>query len=323
MNRRLLPVLALLGTLSIAGCSTGSPSGTEASSTEAGATAAGLEKVVVGSIPFAETATIQIAMNEGIFEEHGLEVELADAPGGGAGLIPAVVSGDLDITYSNYPSVLQAIDKGLPLNIIRENDRGGAQGIYVPSDGDIEELSDLEGKRVAVNGLGNIMEITSRSVLEEHGVTGVDFVEIPPAQMEASVENGNVDGAWLVEPFVTMATADDGLTKLVSAFEGTTENVPVAGWVTSAEFLNESPDTVNAFVDALDEATARAAEDKDLLNKTLAQYTSISPDVIEQLNPIGFSVESDYEGLDTLNELMVKQGLISEPVDLEAVTHER
>lgn len=323
MNKKLLAAMVLLGALSITGCSAGSPAGTGESPIEPSTESPGLEKVVVGSIPFAETATIQIAINEGVFKEHGLDVELTDAPGGGAGLIPAVVSGDLDITYSNYPSVLQAVDRGLELNIIRENDRGGAQGIYVMDDGDIDELPDLAGKRIAVNGLGNIMEITSRSVLEEHGITDVSFVEIPPAQMEASLANGNVDGAWLVEPFITMATADGGVTKLISAFEGTTENVPVAGWVTSGQYLDANPDTVNAFIDALDEATAMAAEDKDLLNKTLGQYTSISPEVIEQLNPIGFSVESNYEGLNTLNELMVKQGLITEPVDLGALTHER
>src|SRR5699024_7493206 len=109
----------------------------------------------------------------------------------------ALMSQDIDLTYSNYPTVLQGVDQGLPLTIVRENDRGGAQGVYVRSDGELQGVEDLEGATIAINGLGNIMEITTRSVLEENGITDINFMEVEPAQMEVNVESENVDGAWL------------------------------------------------------------------------------------------------------------------------------
>ncbi|MFI7484135.1 ABC transporter substrate-binding protein [Kocuria sp. M1R5S2] len=274
--------------------------------------------IVVGTQPFAELAPLHIAIEQGIFEENGLTVELADATGGGAGLIPGMVAGDIDVVYSNYVSLLQGASKGLPLQAVRENDRPGVQALYVMPDSGISEPEDLAGKTVAINGLGNIMELTSRAVLESHGVTDVDFVEIPPPNMEAALAGGQVDAAWLVEPFVTTATENLGVTPVVSAFEGPTEDLPVAGWAVREDFAEENPRTVEAFVESMDEAIGIAEEDPEAVEEALLSYTQIPEDVVGRLSPISFAATSDFSHLDKLNQLMVEQGLIEEPVDLDS-----
>lgn len=276
------------------------------------------ETIVVGTQPFAELAPLHIAIEQGIFEENGLTVELADSTGGGAGLIPSMVAGDIDVVYSNYVSLLQGVSKGLPLQAIRENDRPGVQALYVMPDSGITEPEDLAGKTIAVNGLGNIMELTSRAVLESHGVTDAEFVEIPPPNMEAALAEGQVDAAWLVEPFVTTATENLGATPVVSAFEGPTEDLPVAGWAVREDFAAENPNTVEAFVDSMDEAIAIAEEDPEAVKEALLSYTQIPEDVVDELSPISFAETSDFSHLDELNQLMVEHGLIEEPVDLDA-----
>ena len=50
--------------------------------------------VRVAALPIAETGALWGAIEEGIFEDHGLEVEIVPAQGG-AQAIPALLSGDI------------------------------------------------------------------------------------------------------------------------------------------------------------------------------------------------------------------------------------
>ncbi|WP_324278182.1 ABC transporter substrate-binding protein [Blastococcus brunescens] len=232
------------------------------------------------------------------------------------------VAGEIDIVFSNYVSILQAAGEGLPLRIIRENNRSGPQGIYVPTGSPITGPADLAGASIAINSLGNIQELTARAVLESHGVdpAGLSFVELPPPEMPAALEQGHVDAAWMVEPFLTQVEQRGTATRVVSAFEGPTENLPVAGWTVTQQFLQENPNTVAAFVRAMDAAMTMAVEQPETVTEIIPTYTEISPELAAQLSTPGLAENSDLSDFGTLAELMVEYGLIEDGLDLEEVT---
>jgi NitT/TauT family transport system substrate-binding protein len=307
-------------TLSVAACG-GSSDDAGAAGAGGGGDGGGPEttEISVGVQPFAEVAAFHYAMAEGLFEEEGLTVTPQTAGGGGAGLLTGIVSGDIDIAYSNYVSVLQAASQGLPLRVVRENDRPGVQALYsLPSSG-ISSPADLAGRRVAINGLGNIMEITTRAALQEAGVdpNSVEFVELPPPDFLSALASGNVDAAWLVEPFVSIGTNTQQVQPVLDVFAGSTEELPVAGWVTSAQFAGENPETVAAFRRAMGEAIERMADDPSLVAEVVPTYTQIPPEVAAGMNPINFAVDNELEDIAQVEELMREFGLIEEPVDVE------
>jgi NitT/TauT family transport system substrate-binding protein len=312
-----MAMAAALCTLSVAACGGSSDKGTTASSGGDG----GLEttELTVGVQAFAEVAALYVAIDEGLFEEEGLTVTPEVGTGGGAGLVAGLVSGDLNIVYTNYVSVVQAASEGLPLKMVRENDRPGAQALYsLPASG-ITAPSDLKGKRVAINGLGNIMELTSRAALEDNGVDpdSVQFVELPPPDMLAALSAGNVDAVWLAEPFVTIAgNTMDGV-KVLDVFSGSTEDLPVAGWGTSTQFAQENPNTLAAFTRAMDAAIQMADEDPSLVATIVPTYTQLTPEVAAQLTPINFAVESKLQDIAQVEELMRKYGFIEDKVDVD------
>lgn len=281
---------------------------------------AGLIPINVGIIPFAELAAFYIGIDQGFFEDEGLDVEVLQLNGGGA-VITALSAGDLDFAYSNYVSVLQAASKGLPVSLIRENDRPGAQALYVMPDSGITSAKDLVGKRVAVNSLKNIMELTTRAALKNAGVDpdSVEYVEIPPAEMSAALDNNQVDAAWLVEPFVTLATENLGVQVAVEVFEGETADLPVAGWATTPAFAQENPDAVEAFVRALDKASALAAENPELVQEIIPTYSQITPELAARMSPINFVPKSDLSSLELLQDLMIEFGYYTEPVPLDSL----
>jgi NitT/TauT family transport system substrate-binding protein len=123
------------------------------------------------------------AQAAGYFAAEGLTVELVTVQGGAAAL-PRLATGDLDLTFTNYVSALlgQAQGKG-HVPVRRRRLPGGPEH---PADHDqagsaIRTPADLAGKKIAVNTLRNIVELTARSALETAGVDpgSVTFVEVP------------------------------------------------------------------------------------------------------------------------------------------------
>jgi NitT/TauT family transport system substrate-binding protein len=270
----------------------------------------------VGVQPFAEVSAFYLALEEGLFEEEGLTVTPQVATGGGAGLITGIVAGDMQIAYSNYVSVVQAASEGLRLRVVRENDRPGVQGLYSLPDSGISEPADLAGKRIAINGLGNIMELTARDALDEAGVDPdrVSFVELAPPDFLSALASGDVDAAWLVEPFVSIGTNTQGVQLVLDVFSGPTEELPVAGWITSPQFAQENPETLAAFTRAMDAAIQMVADDPSLVAEVVPTYTQLTADVAAGLNPINFAVENRLEDIGQVEELMRKHGFIDEEV---------
>ena len=76
-----------------------------------------LTQVSIGVIPIVDVAPIYLGAKEGIFEEHGLELDLTLAQGGAA-IIPAVQSGDFDFGFSNVTSLVIGQSQGLPLQLV-------------------------------------------------------------------------------------------------------------------------------------------------------------------------------------------------------------
>ncbi|MDN5890400.1 MAG: ABC transporter substrate-binding protein, partial [Yaniella sp.] len=162
---RALGFLAI-GSLALSAC--GSSSADESSSNAADT--GDMHDVNIGYFPLVHTSTIIQSEEAGYLKEAGISAELVETEGGAAA-IPSLISGDIDILYSNYTSILLAAEQGLPVALLAGNDIAtDDHGIFVSEDSDIDELSDLGGKSFAVNNLQNIGTVAIYSQLEEVGV---------------------------------------------------------------------------------------------------------------------------------------------------------
>lgn len=276
-----------------------------------------LTKITVGVMPIADLAPFHYAEDSGMFAAEGLELEVVSSSAG-ASLITSTVAGDIDITYSNFVSFIQGVDQGLPLVAIRENNRSGPQGIYTLKSNDIQNGDDLEGKTVAINSLGNIQELTTRAVLANlpDPVLDINFAELPPPEMEAALEAGNVDAAWLVEPFLTRANDSDSMHRVVDAFTGPTQSIPVAGWLSTGEFVDSQTEVVEAFIRVLDQAMEEMVNDLTLFAETIPTFTEMPDELAQRLQEPSLTPESHLDTLRDLEALMVEFGPLESSVDL-------
>ena len=168
---RLLAALALVATIAVAGCG-----GDDEESGGGGNAASGGEPTTlkVGVLPIGDLAPLYLGMDQGFFEAEKLTIEPAVAEGGAA-VVPAVMSGDNQIGFSNVTSLMIGKAQNLPLKPIAAGVSGAASedeawDALLSPKGGVTDLKQLEGKKVSVNTLKNLPEVAVRNSLEKAGV---------------------------------------------------------------------------------------------------------------------------------------------------------
>ncbi|MEV6812667.1 ABC transporter substrate-binding protein [Micromonospora sp. NPDC051296] len=284
--------------------------------------AEGTTKVKVGAIPIVDVAPLHLGISKGFFAEQNIEVEVVNTTGGAAA-VPGVVSGEFDFAFGNVVSLIVARSQNLPLKAIAEgNSSTGEQGkdfggIVVPADSPITSAAELAGKTVAVNNLKNIGDTTVRASIRKAGgdPSGVKFVELPFPDMPAAVTGKRVDAAWIVEPFFTVAQ-DQGAKVVASNFVDTAPNLTIAAYFTTEKTVQEKGDLTKRFVAAIEKSLAYAQENPAEARAALLTYTQIDPAVAEKITLPGWSGQINRDSVQTMADLMLADGLVSEKVDI-------
>jgi NitT/TauT family transport system substrate-binding protein len=276
----------------------------------------------VGVIPIADVAPLYLGIEQGFFEEQNLTIEPQLAEGGAA-ITPAVLSGDFEIGFSNTVSLLIAASKDLPVTIISQGVLGGQNedeawaDLLVLKDGPIKEPKDLEGRTIAVNTLKNICEVTIRKSLADMGVddTKLKFTEVPFPDMNAALEAERVDGACVVEPFVSQGKA--GKARGIDPFYvNTAPDLTVATYFTSKQYAAENADVVERFVTAMEESLDYAQQNPDAVREILLEYTQIPPEAVEAIKLPQWRQDITTDTVELLSQLSLEYGLIESEPDL-------
>lgn len=326
--KKIRAAVAATALLMVTACGGGSDSGSESGST-AGGDSGELTPVTVGVIPITDVAPIYLGVQEGFFEEEGLELTLTPAQGGAA-IVPAVVSGDMDFGFSNVTSMIIARSQGLPIQIVANGNSSTGDrdedfaGVMVAGDSDIQEITDLEGKSIAVNTLNNISDNTISAAVAESGgdPSTIDYVEMPFPDMGAALDSGNVDAIAAVEPFVTLA-GENGARMVLSNYAYPVEDLTVAVYFSSESMMQENPEVVDSFQAAMQRSLEFAESNPDAVRAILPEYTELDQGLIEQLTLPKYPAEINRDSVRELAELAVENGMIEEVPNLDELLPEQ
>ncbi|MGJ9422640.1 ABC transporter substrate-binding protein [Aeromicrobium sp. CF3.5] len=285
----------------------------------------GTQAVTVGALPILDVAPLHLGIQEGLFEDEGLDITVENAQGGAA-IVPAVLQGDTPIGFSNVTSLLIARSKGLPVQIIApasastgevENDFAA---VVVNDDSDIQEPADLAGKTVAINTLNNISDTVIRETVRKDGGDegAVEFVEMAFPDMPAALDAGNVDAVFVVEPFLAI-TQKAGARAVAWPYAEAVDNLEVAVFFTSEQTAQENPELIEKFTRAMVASQELASSDEEKLRAIPTAYTEIDEALLADLTFPRFPSEVSEESGQGLAELGVEDGLFDEMPDLDAL----
>ena len=283
-----------------------------------------LTPIKVGILPIADLAPLYYGIEEGYFAEEGLEVT-TEVGQGGAALVPAVVSGDYQLAFGNYVSLMLARQNGVEMQIVgnvvsgAESADRGTNALLVAPDSGITSVDDLAGRTFAVTTLNNVAEVNIRTMLREAGVDDADieFVEMPFPDMNAAVESGQVDVAWQAEPFVTLGESA-GLVNVGDPMYATTPSMPLAGMFASQSWTEENPDLVEAFDRAM-RRSLEASGDDEAMRAAIEANTETPPEIISEIALANWQADLDTEKLQLVGELAAEYGLLEDEPDLDAL----
>lgn len=313
--RRLIPsALVAIVLLATAGCG--------GSSSDSQSKSGGLDTVTVGAIPIVDVAPLYVGQAQGFFKAQGIDLKVVNTTGGAAA-VPGVVNGTFDFAFGNVASLILARSQGIPLKVIAEaNSSTGKDGkdfggVVVPKGSAITSAAQLAGKTVAVNNLKNIGDTTVRASITKAGgdPSSVKFVELAFPDMPAAVAKGRVDAAWIVEPFFTIAQ-DQGARVIASNFVDAAPNLTVATYFTTEETTKSKADLTKRFTAAIGKSLQYTQDHPDAARKALLTYTKIDSAVAAKITLPAWPAKINTESVQTIADMIQKDGLISKKVDV-------
>jgi NitT/TauT family transport system substrate-binding protein len=110
-----------------------------------------------------DAAALYYAMQQGWFQQAGLELSVL--PANGAAAMPAVIGGAVQIAYANVYSLVIAYKKGIPITLVAPGvsyvSATAFWQLLVAGDSPIHTPKDLQGKIIAVSELGDMASTSS------------------------------------------------------------------------------------------------------------------------------------------------------------------
>lgn len=276
-----------------------------------------LTPVTVGILPLAALAPVHHGIDQGYFEDEGLDVTL-EIGQSGAAMTPSVISGEYQFALGTYISLMLARENDVGVQVVSnlangsDNPDRGTDGLLVAPDSGIDSMEDLAGKTIAVAGLQGIQEVAVPAFLDEHDIdySDIRFTEVPFPDMNDAVQTGEVDVAAQVEPFVTLGE-DAGLVRLLDPIHEALPSMPLGNIFASQEWLEDNPDVANAFYHAL-QRSLEDASDETAMREAIAANTETPPELVERMALDNWQPEIDRDALEVVGELAAKYGILEE-----------
>jgi NitT/TauT family transport system substrate-binding protein len=200
-----------------------------------------------------------VAVQEGLLAERLGDTKLTTQVfNAGPAAVEAIFSGAIDAAYIGPNPAINAFvqSRGEAIRIIAGATSGGAALVVRP---EINSAADLHGRTLATPQLGNTQDVALRAWLADNGMktskTGRGDVTVQAGTDNSTTlqlfRDGQIDGAWLPEPWVTRLVHEAGAKVLVD--ERTLW--PAGKFVTTqlivaTDFLTEHPQTVRALLEA-------------------------------------------------------------------------
>jgi len=318
---------AAVSLVGLPGCSSGG-------AVEVGATSGGQASAPVGQVrtlrlgffPNITHAPALVGLQEGLFRSSLRELGVTVTPtafNAGPDAVSALFGGSLDIAYIGPNPTINAYaqSRGEAVRVIAGAASGGAALVVRPG---IDSASDLKGRRIATPQLGNTQDVALRHWLAGQGLAsdtegGGDVSILPQANAEglAAYSTGQLDGAWVPEPWVSEYRRAGARVLVDEATLWPEGKFVTTDVVVRSRFLAEHPDVVEAFLAghvaalaAIEEDPQAAARSANVSLKSLTG-SSLAPDVLARaFSGIEFTADPLPETLQQSADHAAEVGLL-------------
>jgi len=247
-----------------------------------------------------EGAIPELGKQQGIFQKHGLDLDIVYTSGGGETL-QIVIGNSVDIGLSaGTSSVFGAYAKNAPVRIVAASSTGSAELFwYVVAKSSIKSMREANGATLAYSTTGASTHIAVMRFIKDYNLLAKPVATGNPSATFTQVLSGQVNVGWAVAPFALDAL-NQGQLRLVArasdldAIRAQTIRVQIVNAQTLAakqdaisrylrayretvDWMYSSPDAIARYIE-FSKFSAHAVEQmlKDFIPKESLQTTQIS-----------------------------------------------
>ena len=285
------------------------------------------EKIRVAFFPSIAHAVPIVGLENEIFHENlsdetNVEIKIFDS---GPQVIESLFSNSIDIAYVGPGPVINGYLKsdGSALKILAGAADGGASLIAQKGSG-LESIENFDGKRIAAPQISNTQDVSLRYYLSLNELMPVEkggtvyVLNISNPDIYTLFAKGDIDGAWVPEPWATMLVQDLDGVRIFNESEFWPENefssVLLIG---RTDFIEKNPEIISNWIDSNKETVqwinSNPEETKQVYSKFLQGYMgkTLPDQIIDESfsnliitsNPLKESVITFAERADSLGYL--------------------
>lgn len=282
-------------------------------------------KLQIGCTATTDCASAMVAVDEGIFKKHGLDVEMT-LIGINSNIPAAILSGSIQIGGPTSTVFLQAVDGGLDLvavagaTVMNPNSNANITA-FVRNGITIKEPKDFVGKKVGAPGLGAFLHVLFVKWLVEKGVDpkSVNFVEVTFPTMADIIKSGGVDVVLAAEPFITRMT-NAGLGTIGARYAAElNRSEPIIFYAASRDWAEKNPEVIKKFRAAIAEAAPIVNNDREKSAASIAKFTKQTIELVKSSAPNKSEPVLKADQLAWWIDIMASQKMLQSKVDLNKV----
>ena len=234
---------------------------------------------IVHAVPIIGMETQTFANN--LNDDLDIEVKIFDS---GPQVIESIFSNSVDIAYVGPGPVINGFLKsdGNDLKILAGAASGGASFVIQKNSG-LELIENYSGKRVAAPQISNTQDVSLRHYLAENGLKSAEkggdvfVLNIANPDIYTLFAKGDIDGAWVPEPWATMLVEELNGIRLFDENEFWPENkfssVLLIG---RSDYIEKNPEIIKKWINANEKTVQwinnHPDESKKLYNEFLKSY---------------------------------------------------
>lgn len=272
-----------------------------------------------------------VAINLGIFEKHGIDIELINSQGADK-VMTAVLSNQVDIGFAGPEASIYVYNEGKDdyIQVFAQLTQKDGSFLVTREATDNFNWNDLKGKHVLPGRKGGVPYMTFEYVLKKNGIdpkTDLNFDDsISFDMMNSAFAAGTGDYITIFEPTATVFENEERGYIVASIGEEAGE-IPYTAYFAKKSYIENNPEIIQKFTDAVYEGEqwvnthtpAEIAEvllpsfpevDVEVLEKVVARYKEIDAWKTEP--------SMTEESFNRLQDVMIEAGELTEkaPFDL-------
>ena len=225
------------------------------------------------------TIIAETALRQGLFAKEGIKAELTIYRSGSE-TFEAMAAGAADLQLNSAALVAAGRRKGVQTKAVA----GAALGYYgwymmVKADSKINQISELEGKKVGITAAGSGSDVLGRWTMQDRKVK---FTAVPlgGGGLVPNMLSGNVDAVVLYSP-LSFKIMQEGQGRSLLDF-GAEVNPHLSGlWISSDKFIAEKPQVVQKAFNAIFGAVVFLKANRPEAIKLIAEIDEIPDKVAE------------------------------------------